>query len=216
MRFDLDDVDDDDVAYFVGGLNEFGRENEGAFAPNLILIHLSLNPSSFSLFDGIIDGVDVLVFEDDENDDFGDIKDGFDGFDWFGDGINPSSSLYLLLLLNLILFIIFVGEINGGFSLDVGGINDGLFGDLGDILVEFGLFEDDIHVSSNSSLSLSLSSLFIDKFGWLNGGETVFVFGDDNDDMIGDFGVDLVGFCLERNGADPAPILLPLILLFLV
>ena len=44
----------------------------------------------------------------------------------------------------------------------------------------------------------------------------VFVFGDDNDDVIGYFVVDLVGFCGERIGGDPAPILLPPILLFLV
>ena len=212
----VDDVDNDDIGSVDGGFNGFGAENVGENAPSLILLHLSLYPSSFRLFDGIIDGLDVLEIEFDENDDAGDANDGFNPFPSICDDLLSSHLLYLLLLLNLILFIVFGDEMDGGYNLDVGGINDGLFGDFGDILVEWGWFDDDVSISSNSSLSLSLSLLFIDKFDWINGGVMVFVFGDDNDDMIGDFGVDLVGFGGERNGGDPSPILLSPILLFLL
>ena len=105
---------------------------------------------------------------------------------------------------------------DGGFNVDVVGINDGLFGDFGVDLVEWGLLDDDVYTSSNSSLSISLSLLFINKLDWINGGVMLFVFGDDNDDVIGYFVVDLVGFCGERIGGDPSPILLPPILLFLI
>ena len=104
MGFDADDDDDDDIGYFDGCLNGFGGDIDGEIAPSFILIHLSLNPSSFLSFDGIIDGVDVLEVEIDDDDDVEDEDDGFDVFPSFRDDKLSSSLLYLLLLLNLILF----------------------------------------------------------------------------------------------------------------
>ena len=74
-------------------------------------------------------------------------------------------------------------------------VNDGLSGDFGGDLVEWGAFGDDGDASSLSSSSISLSLLFIDRLDWMNGGEMVFVDDVDNDDFDGYFGWDLVGFC---------------------
>ena len=84
---------------------------------------------------------------------------------------------------------------NVWFELDAGGANDGLSVDFGSDLVEWGLSDDDGDTSSDSSISISLSLLFIDRLDGINGGVMVFMGDDVNDDFVEYFGWDLVGFC---------------------
>ena len=216
IGFNGDDDDIDDIGYIDGGLNEFGGEEDGENAPSFISTQLLLYPSLFRLFDGIIDGLNVLEIEVEDNDDLRDVDDAFDEFKLFWDDAFSSSLSLLSLSLNLLLFEIFGEKMDGEFVVNVGDVNDGLFGEFDGDLVDWGLLDDDGCISSISSSSISLSLLFIDGMCWINGGEIVFVGDDDNDDMIGDFGGDLVGFCERRDGANWSPIPIPPILLFLI
>ena len=64
----------------------------------------------------------------------------------------------------------------------------------------------DAQTSSNSSPLILLFLLFIEG---INGGELVFVVGENDDKLVGYFGEDLVGFCEGRDGEIGAPISLP-------
>ena len=112
----------DDIGHIDGGLNEFGGEVDGKNAPSFISIQLSLYPSLFFWYDGIIDVDDVLEVVVDDND-------GFVSFPSFGDDTISSSSLFLLLLLNLLLFGIFGNKLDGEIVVDDMDDNDGLSGE---------------------------------------------------------------------------------------